>query len=505
MNALADPYAQGINLYAMGRYAEAIEQFERVLAVRPDDARTLFALGNTARALGMSGPAEEFFRRVLILEPLRLEAVVSLANLLRAQGQFERAETILKSALMDQPDAPELWLTLGSTYREMGDAGRAAAHYREALERRPGYAAALGNLADLLGDDGDHGAALALYNRALKAEPGNSQARMNRAILNLLAGNLKEGWRDYAARLMLRGKVPVPDHGLRPWDGGSLKRTKLLVTAEQGVGDQIMFASMIPELAARAQAEGGRLVLECEPRLLTLFARSFPTVEVRKWDIETRAGVARTHYGWLKADGGANAAIEMGTLPHILRKTIGNFPEPNIYLRAAVEETLLWQSAFADVPRPIIGLCWRSGSTGGHRALQYAPLQDWAAFIRTLPGTAVCMQYDATDREISTLEAMSGRTIMVPKQIDQKNELDRVAAMSLVLDAVVSAPTAVAWLSAAVGVKTYKVLYDSSWTSFGSSFEPFAPCASCMMPSRRGDWAEVFAKTARELTSRFVA
>ncbi|MDE2630002.1 MAG: tetratricopeptide repeat protein, partial [Alphaproteobacteria bacterium] len=123
---LADPYAQGLRFSAQGQHTRAIEQFERALAANPDDPRTLFALGNTARALGMSRPAEEFYRRVLRAEPGRLEAVVNLANLLRGQGQFAAAEALLLPALAENQQAPELWLTLGSTYREMGDTGRAA-------------------------------------------------------------------------------------------------------------------------------------------------------------------------------------------------------------------------------------------------------------------------------------------------------------------------------------------------------------------------------------------
>ena len=254
---LADPYAQGLKLSVKGLHAQAIERFEQALAIKPDDTRTLFALGNTARALGMSRPAEEFYRRVLRLEPQRLEAVVNLANLLRAQGQFAAVVALLQPALAESPDAPELWLTLGSTYRETGDRESAALYYREALARRPNYAAALGNLAELAADEGKREEALALYDRALKADPANAQARLNRAMFDLLNGDLKRGWRDYAARFKIPGKVPVPDHSLARWNGATLKRTRLLVTAEQGVGDQIMYASMMGS-SGGARFGGGR-------------------------------------------------------------------------------------------------------------------------------------------------------------------------------------------------------------------------------------------------------
>ncbi|MBV9992717.1 MAG: tetratricopeptide repeat protein [Alphaproteobacteria bacterium] len=476
-------YEQGLRHAAGGRHADAIGCFEQALGTAPNDTRVLFALGNTARALGMAGPAEAFFRQVLSLEPQRIEALVNLANLLRSQGQFDAAEQVLTPALARAPDSAELWLTMGSVKRETGDVAGAVAHYHRALALRPNYAAALGNLADLADDTET---ALALYDRVLRLEPDDAQARMNRAVLHLLKGDLKSGWRDYEARKKLPGKVPAATHGLPAWTGDSRKR--LLVTAEQGVGDQIMFASLVPEL-------GANIVLECEPRLVPLFQRSFPSAKVHAWDVETRGGVATARYGWLKHAGGANQAVAMGTLPRHLRKDIASFPSPHAYLVPDADEAARWRAVFG----PAIGICWRSGKTGGHRALQYAPLEAWAAFLRRWPGTAVSVQYDATPDEIAQLETMSGRRIAVPQGIDQKNELDRACALLKALDAVVSAPTAVSWLAAGAGVATFKILYDNSWTSFGERHEPFAPSCACVMPDKAGDWAQCFDQVIRML------
>ena len=499
----ANAYESGLRLSGQGRHAEAIEHYERALSAQPDDSRVLFALGNTARALGMAKPAEEFYRRVLAQDPARLEAIVSLANLLRAQGQLPAAEALLAPALARAPQSPELWLTLGSTYREMGDFGRAAEHYREALALRPDYVPALVNLADLLTDDGDIDAAQALYGRAIAREPDNAQARLNRAILHLLKGNLKEGWRDYSARLNVPGKAPLPEHTLTRWSGGSLKRTRLLVTAEQGVGDQIMFASMIPDLARRAAGDGGSVLLECEPRLVDLFARSFPGVAVHGWDLETRDGVTRARYGRLKQAGGANAFVEMGSLARVLRGSIESFAPADAFLKPDPLEMAGVGGVLASVgPGPFIGVCWRSGNVAGHRALQYAPREAWAAFIAKLPGTVVTVQYDAGADEIEALAALSGRPIVVMDGLDQKNELDRTAALLASLDTVVSAPTAVSWLAAGTGVDTYKILYDTSWTALGQTHEPFAPSCELMMPDSRGDWASAFARTLGRIKER---
>lgn len=495
-------YAQGLKLSSQGRHAEAIAQFETALAAKPDDTKVLFALGNTASQLGLAGPAEQFFRRVLALEPGRIEATVNLANLLRAAGQPDAAIALLDPALAREPQSAELHVTLGSCWREKQDFLTAAFHYQAALTTRPNYAPALSNLADMRADAGDRKEARTLYDAAIKADPGNPQARLNRAILHLLNGDLKEGWRDYAARVDVPGKVPAlaNEQRLAPWTGGPLKRVRLLVRSEQGIGDQILFAGLIPDLAARAKSEGGSVILECEPRLVSLFVRSFPGVAVRPAVIKSIAGVPVADYGWLKSAGGATAATLMGSLPKYLRPTLESFPKPHDFLVPDPDERARWRAAFEGAKK-IIGISWRSGKSAiGDRSLQYAPLEDWATFLRQTDATFVCAQYGATGEEIAALEQMSGRKILVPENLDQKHELDRTCAMLSALDALVGASTAVAWLAAGAGVRTLKLHFNYSWTAMGLGYEPFAPACECVYPATQGDWADVFEQAKTRLS-----
>ena len=495
-------YQSGLKLSSQGRHVEAITQFEVALVEQPDDTKVLFALGNTASQLGLTGVAEQFFRRVLALEPARLEAVVHLANLLRATAQYDAALALLEPALLHEPASPELHLTLGSAWREKGDFEKAVAHYRAALAASPNYAPALANLAGMLGEAGDRQAARTLYDQAIRVDPQNAQARLNRAILHLANGDLKDGWRDYAARQEIPNKVPVPvcEQRLAVWTGGALKRVRLLVRAEQGIGDQIMFAGLIPELAAKAKSEGGTIILECEPRLAPLFARSFPGVAVHPAVIKTIGGTAMADYSWLKNAGGANAAVLMGTLPKYLRRNLESFPQPHAFLRTDAQERARWRSVFEKNHRKIVGISWRSSRfDGGDRALQYAPLNAWAEFLRGVDATFVCAQYGHDDEEIAELQRLSGRRILVPQALDQKQELDRSCAMLSALDVLISAPTAVSWLAAGAGVRTLKLHYDHSWTAMSQNHEPFAPASECVCPASRGDWREVFRKVAEKL------
>jgi ADP-heptose:LPS heptosyltransferase len=231
-----------------------------------------------------------------------------------------------------------------------------------------------------------------------------------------------------------------------------------------------------------------------------LFARSFEDVSVHASRMEARGEEVFASYDWLKEAGGADLAIEMGSLPLHLRDDAAMFPRPNAFLDADEIETLNWQRTLSSAAEgPFIGICWRSGKLTSGRALNFAPLKDWAAFIRDMPGTPVCVQYDATPEEIDVLGELSGKTVVVPGGIDQKQELDRACALLSALDAVVSAPTAVCWLAAGAGIPTFKIQRDAAWTSFGCDYEPFAPAARCIVPDEAGDWAGCFGKALSAL------
>jgi hypothetical protein len=319
---------------------------------------------------------------------------------------------------------------------------------------------------------------------------------MNRAILHFLNGDLKEAWRDYAARLEVPGKVPAlaSEQRLAAWSGENLKKKRLLVRSEQGVGDQILFASLIPDLKARADAEEGSVILECEPRLQTLFARSFPGVTVKPAVLKNVNGVPVADYGWLKSVGGVNAATLMGTLPRYLRGRMEDFPKPHNFLVPDAEETGRWKETFGP---GAVGICWRSGKLGGHRNIGFAPLEQWGAFLRDIDAPLVCVQYDARPEEVAELERISGKAIIVPQAIDQKNELDRAASLMAALSLVISAPTAVACLSAAVGTRTLKLLYGLSWTAMGRDYEPFLPSCQCVNARQQGNWVDVFSQAKK--------
>lgn len=495
-------YESGLKALSARDFAGAIAAFEAALAANPAPERQsaiLFALANAARGIGHVRAAEDLYGRVLAQEPDRREALVNLSNLLRSQARYREAQVLLGEALERHRDAAELWLALGHVMREIGDRDNARLFFAEALRLKPSSVAARASIGDLLCDLGDAAGALAAYEGALRKEPDNARIRYNRALLLLAEGRLAAGWRDHALRFAAADPPLVFEHGLPAWRGEALAGGGLLVCAEQGLGDQVIFASCLDEAIRRASP--GASIIECEPRLVALFARSFPSAEVRPYTLVEQGGIKRMTYAPGALDG-LSHAVALGDLPALLRPRLELCPAPHAYLKPDVTERAhfaLWLETLG--PGPRIGVSWRSANMGGLRALQFAPRADWGAFLRDLPGVLVCLQYDATAEECAALATEAGRPLAIPPDLDQKNALDRVAGLLSALDAVVTAPTAVSALAAGIGTPTLKILYDRTWTALGGDTEPLAPACHLIRPDRAGHWPQTFERARARLAT----
>lgn len=491
-------FARGLSHVKSNNWHDAIECFEKALALTPDPVEQLpilLSLANAAQQLGMGDAAIEFYSRVRLIDSQSVPAIVGLANLHAQKGQCVVSQNLLSDVLAGNPNSAELWMTLGNVTRQAGDLEKSEQFLREAVRLKPSYALAIGSLADTLWDMAQDEAALETYSQALKRAPRNAQIRYHRAIVNLVLGNLKDGWRDFDSRFKANTSI-VYQHGLKPWNGKAQQK-RILITGEQGIGDQIMFASLLVDLRKGEDIQP-TFIVECEPRLVALFQRSFPELNFYPMKVVESGGCKTVTYDWLEQAGGADYAMPIGSLGALHRTSLSDFPNPNAYLKPDSNEAKKWEQWLGSVgARAKIGLCWRSGNTTGTRAVQYAPEEPWCTFAKELEAELICLQYDASQEEIDRLSEMIGRPIARPPVLDQKNEIDRTIALMSNLDVVVSAPTAVAAMSAGVGTPTIKMIYDRIWTALGQSYEPFAPACQIVRADVPGDWSQAFEKATK--------
>lgn len=447
---------------ARGALADALDAFGAAHALVPTAHEPLCGLGHAALDLGMADRAARFFQQALSHAPGIAAAACGLARALSRLSRHGDAIEALKGALALSPASASLWLQLGTIVRETGDLHNAAIFYREALRLHPASAEAMGNLGDLAFDDGKFDEAFAHYEHALSLAPGNAQLHVNHAAALLARGEIVRGWAEYEWRLKLKGRKRFAH--LPRWKGETLSGKPLLILSEQGIGDEIAYASLIPDLCARAD-----VTFACAPRLVDLFARSFPRSHVMAMPDEAPTGF--------------ELAVDLASLPHL----IGPWPSPTAgntgYLRADPTRARMWGEWLSSLgPRRKIGLSWRSGKLTGLRALQYPPLDLWADFAREADAEFVCIQYGAEPSEIAAFAQKSGVRLRVPPDLDQKNALDETAALLSGLHGAVCVANAVAWMAAGLGVPTFKIQRHRSWTAGGADMEPMAPACRTVCP-----------------------
>ena len=198
------------------------------------------------------------------------------------QGRaFDAAVRSFERAIELKPEVAAPHNTLGYVLtHQTGDFERGAAHIRKALALAPSDPDTLCNYSAVLTQEGRAAEARAVCDELLADHPQMHEARLNRALALLKLGRFEDGWPDYEARKRARGNytpraLPFPE-----WQGESLSGKKLLVYAEQGLGDQIMYASCVPDLLRLS----GACVIECASALVPLFTRSFAGATVVRAD-----------------------------------------------------------------------------------------------------------------------------------------------------------------------------------------------------------------------------
>lgn len=467
---------------AQQRTAEALDAYQAAFEASGRDPALAGELGRVALRLGLHEVAERLLRLHLTAAPDSAEASASLARALREQHRYGEAIEVLRGAIMAHPDSPDLWTDLGVTRVQQGEPASALDFFDEALRLEPGFGRALYYRAHARADLGDHAGACADYEAALTA-PGLDEAdhvriRLAEALSRLAIGDLRTGWRLYRARLSplsgRRERFEVPG---RPYDfaegTAGLEGQSLLLVAEQGLGDEILFAGMIPDVI-EALGPRGRLALAVEPRLVSLFARSFPAAEVaahqtRNVDgapVRTVPGLALQPTFWAPFAAPAEA----------LRPSADRFPEQPGFLKPDPARVAHWRQALATRPGRKVGLLWTSAKLVGERQRLFAPFEAWRPVLQTPGVTFVNLQYGDCARELAWARAELGVDILQP-DLDLKDDLDDVAALAAALDLTIGFSNASFNLAGAVGAPAWLIAAHRAWTLLGTDRYPWYPQA----------------------------
>jgi len=474
--------AVAIELEQSGLTGDAIEAYRAALEAEPDHIDNRFSLARLLAASGDIEAAIEAYWGVIERTPKNVPALTNLGNLYAQRMRFAEAIEIQQRAAEIAPTEATVLLNLGLAHRWNDQPQAAAEVFHRALELNADNVDALSLLGSAHMEMGEASAALEYYDRVAALKPDVPAAQSFRAGPLLILQEFEAGYRAQAfadAGLGVEPPVAQPE-----WRGEDLSGKSILVWAEEGVGDEILFAACLDDLAAQATS----CTLVSDARLVALLARSFPGLAV------VAKGAA--------LEGAFDFQIGMSALPRRLRNDLASFPKHDGYLKPDPEQQAAWRDKVQALgPGKKVGLFWRSGLVTVERQREYPPLADWAPLL-ALPGVEfVSLQYGEPQDDLQGIAPDLAARVHVFDDLDLFDDLEGSAALISTLDLVITPQAATAWMAAALGVPTWVLNRPGDWRQFGTDGFPWLPTVRLLTKPAGTRWAETMQRVATELES----
>ena len=474
-------------------FTTALTCYETALRLLPDNVAIGNDLGRLAFRMGENVMAEKFFRWFLDRCPGHPEAVNNLATVLRDESRFEESIALLQATIPVHPADPQLWNALGTVVNAQGDLATSAIFYEEALKHDPGHVHARYNLGNTRASLGDVDGGLKDLLTALPVfvdAPNIHTCKLSIAFCYLMKGDYEQGWSWYEAR----HKDDMPDRmthliGRPRWGKRqSLRGKRIFVSAEQGLGDEIMFASILPDLLEEIGPEG-HLGIGVESRLVPLFRKGFPTASVFRHHTTKYKGSPVRLFPDVADWESYDAWAIMGDFLARYRRKPADFPKSNVFFHPDPERVAYWKAILNGVNnKPKVGVLWKSLVRNARRDRYYSPFEQWKEVLKVEGVQFVNLQYGDTTEEMAEAAGM-GLDIWTPPGIDLKNDLDDLSALCVAMDCVLGPANATSNIAGAAGACVWLLGTPNSWNCLGQDYFPWYPTVRVFAPDDLLDWS----------------
>ena len=367
------------------------------------------------------------------------------------------------------PGISEVWSNMGMCLEEK-DPEEAKRCFRKAYELNPDNHSAYANEGLMCLQTGEPERCIELSERALRLDPSLRSATHNLGLAKLMLREWDEGWKLYHDTLGVKHRE-ARDYGLPDWNG---EPGTVVVYGEQGVGDEIMFASCLFDLQ-----ETNSILLDCDSRLEGLFRRTFdfPVYGTR---FRTQTPLLDEHQ--------PDYQLAIGQLPHFFRKKDADFPG-NSYLKTDPERSLQWRALFDSLPGKKIGIAWRGGLKNTGEARRSLTLEDMEPLV-TEGNTYISLEYKETPPE-----ALEMGIKAYPRATAKGGDIDDLAALIGELDMVICPCTTVVYVAGALGIPCHVLVPDHPGYRYHMEGQ-FPWYSSVTLHRKTGTWRELTERVA---------
>ncbi|MGC6453758.1 MAG: tetratricopeptide repeat protein [Candidatus Puniceispirillaceae bacterium] len=467
----------GIALFQIGDHVAAAKQFDRVLDHAPQNQEAQFYQGRIARASGDDSAALERFLAVLQITPDHFEATFNIGNIHRDNRQPAEALVYFNKALSLKPDHLQSLMNRGILQVQIGHPDKAIQDFEACLSNNPDYMEAYQNLSAAHLELRNFAAAENVLDLAIQRNPDFIDAVFAKFGLLALQGRFEDAFPLGEARLdpRIRFEPAIKFNSLADnWDGTPLAGKRLLIRAEQGIGDTIMFMRFLDQLPADLE----HVEFSVQQPLVDLVAQQFPKFKITGQETSGNRKSA--------VDPLPDAQCALLSLPYLLDITkSGSLFAHARQLEVPDRYISMWKRSLREKTEPRIGFVFRGNSR--HRN-DFNRSIDLASFLTCLPKgyDYHFLGIDLEAEEEKLLQAHGGVTV----HKDQIENLCDTAALILQMDRVVSVDTSVAHLAAGLNVDTHILLpYTPDWRwGLGTSDSIWYPSVTLHRQCTHGDW-----------------
>ena len=484
------------------RLDEALACSARALAVDPDSAHAHNNRGSILRELDRMDEALESFNRALDIEPDFPDALNNRGNTLQELNRVEEALASYRRALARKPDHIEALCNLGNALLRLGREEEANASFRHAILLRPDDASCHLRFGDALSAQQRWGEAVAEYEHSLLLAPASTEAQYGLAVVRLFRQEFDRAWRGCERRVELKryrrvhlrnfpASLTLYERLVR-WRGpGEPDVHDVALWAEQGIGDQVLFSTLIPELVAARVP----VVYEVDPRLLAAYQRAFPEVRFVPRQKAPNEALLRT-----------SRVLLAGSLPNLFRRSRSDFArQPSRLLGALPERVSHYRQRLdAETPRLKVALSWRSVRSDWWVTRKNAGLADFAPVFEISGVQFVDVQYGDTVAERNSVERTTGRRLVHFDEVDYFEDLEEVLAVLEACDLLITTSNATAHFAGALGKRTWLLyLADRApfhyWAHGGTYRSLWYPSVEIVSAPHLSDWPALIAHVRKRL------
>jgi tetratricopeptide (TPR) repeat protein len=486
----------GIIYYQWRNYDDSIHYLKEAVNSDPTNAHSLSNLGTVLKEKGLLDDAIECYQKALRLSPNFAGAYNNLGSILQEKGKVDDAVECYQKALQLNSNFADAYYNLGTIFKERGQLNDAVTYYGKALQINSNFVQAFVNLGVIYQEKGQLDEAVSCYQKALQIDPNYAEAHFDMSVAFLLAGNFKQGFKEYEWRWKTKNFLDITcsrqpsDFSTPLWDGSSLEEKSILIFAEQGVGDEIMFASCLPDIINQASL----CIIECDKRLTPIFSRSFPKAVL----VERANDFNFNSFQLPQTD----TVTPIGSLPKSLRTDFDAFPQKS-YLIPDFNRVQMWRTRLRRLGEGLtVGISWRGGKLSKVRRIRSIMLPQWAQLFSLSEVHFINLQYGDCKIELKELEEKLGVTIHdCWEDATPLKDLDNFAAQIAALDLIVSVDNATVHMAGALGKPVWILLpFVPDWRwMLNRADSPWYPTMRLFRQPAPGDWESVISKVKEEL------